>query len=118
MPRPPESANLSRTDTSSTERSDEGGAPARTVAALAVVLEADRLDAGCFVASLDGITRVTIGRGSARRAQRRGSELAVDLPDRRASRPHAALDRERDGFVLSDLGSSNGTFLGDARENE
>ena len=111
MARPPDSANLSRTDTSATERSDADPAPRRAVAALAVVLEADRPGAGSFVVSLDGITRVAIGRGKGRSAERRGSELNVELPDRRTSRPHASVLREGERWVISDLGSSNGTFV-------
>jgi transcriptional regulator of acetoin/glycerol metabolism len=118
MARAADSANLSRTDTSATERSDADEGPRRAVPALAVVLEADRPDAGCFVASLDGITRVVIGRGSERLAKRRGAELTIDLPDRRTSRPHAAVVREGDGWLVSDLGSSNGTFVGGARATE
>src|SRR4051812_2518740 len=113
MARPQDSANLSRTDTSSsTERSDPAGAPVRAVAALAVVLEADRPEAGAFAVSLEGVTRVVIGRGVERRAVRRGAELGLELPDRRASKPHAALDRAEGGFVISDLGSKNGTLVG------
>ncbi len=111
MPCAPDSANLSRTDTSP-ERSDDGEAAASAAPVLAVVLEADRPDAGSFLVSLEGIDRVVIGRGSERRSQRRGAELELHLPDRRTSKAHAALDREGAGFVLSDLGSSNGTFLG------
>src|SRR5688500_2104607 len=110
MRRPPDTANLTRTDTSPTERSDDNAAPARTVPALAVVLEADRPGAGCFAASLEGVTRVVFARGSERRAQRRGAELTLELPDRRTSKPHAALERDGEGFSITDLGSSNGTF--------
>jgi sigma-54 interacting transcriptional regulator/FHA domain-containing protein len=113
MTRLSESASLSRTDTSTTVSSDASDAEAREIAALAVVLEADRPDAGSFVVSLEGVSRVVIARGALRRAQRRGAELTLELPDRRVSKPHAALERAAGGFVLSDLGSSNGTFADD-----
>jgi transcriptional regulator of acetoin/glycerol metabolism len=112
MARPPGTTSVSRTDTSPTDRSAEAAAPARAIAAIAVVLEADRPDAGALVASLEGVRRVVIGRGAARRAERRGAELTVELPDRRISKPHCALERSAGGFVVADLDSSNGTFLG------
>jgi transcriptional regulator of acetoin/glycerol metabolism len=102
----------SATDTSSTERSEASEGSSRVVQALAVVLEASRPDAGSFTVSLDGVNRVDIGRGPDRRATRRGAELRLDLPDRRISKLHARIERAPEGFVLSDEGSSNGTFLG------
>jgi transcriptional regulator of acetoin/glycerol metabolism len=107
----PESSR-SKTDTSDTDRPGDSDASPPAIPALAVVIEAARPEAGCFAASLQGIRRVIIGRGSDRRALRHGSELSLELPDRRASKHHAALERAGDGFMLSDLGSSNGTFLG------
>jgi transcriptional regulator of acetoin/glycerol metabolism len=103
---------VSRTDTSPTERSAEGDAPARRTPAIAVVLETDRLEAGCFVASIERVCRVLLTRGEERGARRNGAELTLELPDRRISRPHAALERDGSTFALRDLGSSNGTFLG------
>lgn len=108
----PDSATLSRTD-ASTERSDGAPVALRKRPALAVVLEAERPDAGALILPLDGVTRVVIRRGSERRAERRGAELLLDLADRKVSKPHASLERSGDGFTLSDLGSSNGTFVGD-----
>ena len=88
------------------------GKASRAVATLVVVLEADRADAGSFAVSLEGIHRVVLGRGE--RAPHppywRGDRARS--PDRRASKPHAALERMGDGFVITDLGSSNGTFVG------
>jgi len=58
-------------------------------------------------------TRFQIGR---RRAGiGRGADNAVRLPDSEASRFHAALEWAETGFVLSDLGSVNGTFLNGAQ---
>jgi transcriptional regulator of acetoin/glycerol metabolism len=105
-------STISKTETSVTEGSGTTSAPPPALPALAVVLEAARPDAGCFACSLQGVTRVVIGRGDERRALRRGAELRLELPDRRASKRHAALEPSGEGFVLSDLGSSNGTFVG------
>jgi len=46
-----------------------------------------------------------------------GRDESVDLPitSPAISRRHAKLTREGDGFVLEDLGSSNGTFVNDQR---
>jgi DNA-binding NtrC family response regulator len=118
MPRRPDPASLSKTDTSPTERSDGVATPARLAPALAVVLEGDRPDAGCFIVSIAGVTRVVLSRGGTRRAGMVGGELIVELPDRRASKSHAALAWEGDQLVLSDLGSSNGTFVGTFADRE
>ena len=115
MARRPESQPSSTTDTSPTERSDnDDDRPRKRTAALVLVLEADRLDAGSLAVSLDGVRRVVIARGNERAARRKGDELTLELPDRRTSRPHAAIEREREtgAFILTDLGSSNGTFVG------
>ena len=57
-------------------------------------------------ASLDGVARVALGRAST-------SDVVLDSP--LVSRSHAELRREGDGFVLADLGSTNGTFVGGER---
>ena len=41
----------------------------------------------------------------------RSSENAFPIPDRRLSRRHARIERDALGFVLTDLGSANGTWL-------
>src|SRR5207244_814634 len=41
----------------------------------------------------------------------RSTTASVRLTDREVSRKHSQIDREDDGYVLRDLGSSNGTFL-------
>jgi len=118
MARPSDPVSWSKTDTSPTDRADDDVTASRGCAAIAIVLESARPDAGCLVASLEGVTRVLIGRGVERRVARSGQELVIELPDRRISRFHAAVERDDGGFVLSDLGSSNGTFLGDVAVNE
>ena len=42
----------------------------------------------------------------------RGVECDVVIKDVKASRKHCRLVRKEDGFVLEDLGSKNGTFVG------
>jgi len=45
---------------------------------------------------------VTIGRSS---------DNAFPIPDQRLSRRHARIERDELGFLLTDLGSANGTWL-------
>jgi adenylate cyclase len=45
----------------------------------------------------------------------RSTTASVRLTDREVSRKHSQIDREGDGYVLRDLGSSNGTFLNGKR---
>jgi class 3 adenylate cyclase/pSer/pThr/pTyr-binding forkhead associated (FHA) protein len=45
----------------------------------------------------------------------RSPETTLALPDSKASRRHAVIRRQGDGFVVSDLGSANGTFLNRAK---
>ena len=45
----------------------------------------------------------------------RSTTASVRLADREVSRKHSQIDREGDGYVLRDLGSSNGTFLNGKR---
>lgn len=44
----------------------------------------------------------------------RGNDQDVCLPDRKISSAHALLERTRDGFLLTDLGSTNGTYVNGA----
>ncbi len=44
----------------------------------------------------------------------RGAECDLTVADRQVSRRHARIRRARDGFVLEDLGSKNGTHLNGA----
>lgn len=48
----------------------------------------------------------------------RHSECNLSIADSRLSRKHAKIDRIGDFFVLSDLGSSNGTFINGKRLSE
>jgi pSer/pThr/pTyr-binding forkhead associated (FHA) protein len=42
----------------------------------------------------------------------RGSEADIQIDEPSASRRHAAIERTPEGFVLRDLGSTNGTYHG------
>src|SRR5687768_4871379 len=105
MSRREESRGHSVTDTASTLSTDDVTKPGRNIPALAIVLEADRADAGSWVVSLDGVASVSLQRGRERRAERVGDELVVSIPDRRMSKPHARLDIAGRGSTLRDLGS-------------
>lgn len=41
----------------------------------------------------------------------RGADCEIILPERQVSRHHARLERRREGYILLDLGSKNGTFV-------
>lgn len=43
----------------------------------------------------------------------RGDDCDVRITDNSVSRRHARIERDVDGFVVSDLGSTNGTFVND-----
>ncbi|MFT3700047.1 MAG: sigma 54-interacting transcriptional regulator [Kofleriaceae bacterium] len=75
--------------------------------ALAIAFDCDRPTASPIRMSLARSETVLIGRGDARAMT--GSR--VELPDRWASREHARLTREGDGWVLVDCGSKNGTWV-------
>jgi len=56
--------------------------------------------------SLPERTTIVIGRGVG---------CDVVLKDVKASREHCKLTRKDGGYILEDLGSKNGTFVGDVR---
>lgn len=45
----------------------------------------------------------------------RGSDTEIRLSDRGVSRRHARIEAEGDDLILSDLGSTNGTYVGEER---
>lgn len=45
----------------------------------------------------------------------RGDESHVCIPDDQVSRLHAQIELTPDGYLLTDLGSTNGTYLNDKR---
>ena len=45
----------------------------------------------------------------------RGKDNQIRLEDNQASRRHALIRRQAEGYLISDLASSNGTFVNGAR---
>jgi transcriptional regulator of acetoin/glycerol metabolism len=82
---------------------------------LVVLLECDRPTAGGARFSLEGVDRVTIGRGDARTAARYDEAgvrtLDVRVPGRSMSSSHARLVRVGEGWAIEDQGSRNGTWV-------
>ena len=82
---------------------------------LFLVLEADRPGAGGARYALEGVDEVLIGRGPKRAAERGTFEgrrrLTVRVPGQWMSSAHTRLVLEKDGWVVEDAGSKNGTFL-------
>jgi len=95
-------------ETQSTER-----AP-RTAGFLVRLLDADAPAAGSSWHSLDGIERVTIGRGPEHAATRVDRTLALAVPDPRMSEQHAALEWRGDAWSIRDLQSKNGVRVNGA----
>lgn len=111
-----ESAKFVTTDEAA---EDERGARIPLEPYLFVVLHCDRPLMGGARYALSGVDEVTLGRGStryARRTQEAGvSVLAVELPGTTLSTRHARIVREREGWVLQDTGSKNGTLCNGER---
>ena len=83
----------------------------RTEPSLAIVLEGERLLAGGMRVSLEGVKEVRFARGESRTWKNEGGSATLEVPDPRMSGRHARLVRELSGWVLEDLGSTNGTYL-------
>ncbi|MBX3187151.1 MAG: sigma 54-interacting transcriptional regulator [Labilithrix sp.] len=100
-----------------TQRDDLGaGAPPLRSPVLYVVLEGERPLSGGLRASLANVKEVRVGRGSARSWSVDTSGVAtLEVPDPRMSGKHARLVREDGGWLLEDLGSTNGSFVFGAR---
>jgi DNA-binding NtrC family response regulator len=86
---------------------------------LFVVLESDRPLSGGARYALDGIDEIVIGRGRERGAVREVSagvrRLLLRLPSRRLSSVHARIQRRAAGWVASDEGSTNGSYVNGER---
>ena len=93
------------------------GETAERAPALFMVLEAERPLSGGARYSLMGIESVTLGRGRARHASRSddGRSLDVHAPGRWISSRHAELRAVGREWVLTDVGSRNGTFVNGRR---
>ncbi len=82
---------------------------------LFLVMEGQRPLAGSARYDLRDVVEVTIGRGAARSAVRKplagGVGLTVRVPDKLMSGVHLRLSRSEGGWLLEDLGSTNGTLL-------
>jgi transcriptional regulator of acetoin/glycerol metabolism len=105
--------------TSDAKRASKAGVGLTHSPYLLVLLECDRPLAGSARFALSGVDRVLLGRGDARAAnplRDRGMvTLDVRLPARSVSTRHARIIRMRDGWVLEDIGSRNGTFVNGKR---
>jgi len=100
-----------------TQRDDLGALPGGERApVLYLVLEGERPLAGGLRASLAGIKEVRFARGASRTWKVDADGTAtLEVPDPRMSGRHARLVREDDGFLVEDLGSTNGTFVAGMR---
>jgi DNA-binding NtrC family response regulator len=82
---------------------------------LFVVLECGRPLAGGASLRIEGVEEVVLGRGATRGAalqtENGRKRIALTIPDGRMSQRHASIARTKEGWVLSDLGSTNGTFV-------
>jgi DNA-binding NtrC family response regulator len=92
---------------------------ARAVTYLVLAIECDRPAMASARYSLEGVDRVTLGRGperSARRTKERGIvTLDVRVPAAAMSTSHARLTRTARSWALEDLKSTNGTFVAGER---
>ena len=84
---------------------------------LYLALECDRPSSLSVRFSLADVSRIEIGRGTARAWDKSPVDgLRIDVPDRHMSSSHATLRREADGsWVLEDCGSKNGTLVNGTR---
>jgi transcriptional regulator with GAF, ATPase, and Fis domain len=86
--------------------------------ALVVVIDGEHVADGGFIVPLDGVSRVTIGRGDQRQIDVLSASprvLRLSLPDRKVSSTHATITIEGARAILRDEGSTNGTYVGDRR---
>jgi hypothetical protein len=93
----------------------DGAGPHRVEAAqLFMVLHRDDVRRPGSRHVLAGVQRVHIGRGTSS-ARRVSTGLTIAIDDDRASRAHVELRALRGGWVLSDTGSRNGTWVNGER---
>jgi DNA-binding NtrC family response regulator len=99
-----------------------GAEPTFVAPYLVLGLECERPLAPSLRLSIAEVDEVELARG-AERSHRRTSEggrarLRLEVPDGWMSGNHARLERREGGWILSDGGSKNGTFVGGARVTE
>ena len=93
------------------EHGDSGRLGPRPEPVLVLALECGRPRAGSIRLRLGDLTAVNLGRGTERRADRAGSELAIRVPDKWMSSRHARLEPSFGRWVLTDTESKNGTIV-------
>ena len=106
------------------ETFDDSHAPLRASATFVAtdlirIMECDRPLGGGARYSLDGVDRITLGRGDTALARRSTASgivtVDVRVPARSMSTAHARIVRVAGDWVVEDLGSKNGTFVDGAR---
>ena len=78
---------------------------------LVLVLECGRPRAGSVRYRLSDLTVVALGRGSARRAEKAGTELTIRVPDKWMSSKHARIEPSFGRWMLVDTESKNGSIV-------
>jgi serine phosphatase RsbU (regulator of sigma subunit) len=97
---------------------DDGDWSERTLTLRVPIPRAQALEIGHFLAFMqaDELRRVPIGPSGLTIGRVAPCDLAIPAPD--ISRRHCRIDLDGDWAVLTDLGSTNGTFVGDQRVTE
>ncbi len=98
-------------DTRTLQLGKRGARPSRSW--LVIVLESQRPLAGGRRHTLEGVEQIRLGRGSTPDA--RGRVLEVRVADPAMSQEHARIARLGGRWVIEDLGSKNGIFVGERR---
>jgi DNA-binding NtrC family response regulator len=99
----------------STDTALSGGARARGAEwALIVAMDCQRPELAPLRVPLGGVEEVELGRGDARRVERAGARMRVELPSRWMSGRHARLVCGGAGWTVEDAGSKNGTRVNGA----
>lgn len=92
--------------------------PPQTAPCLFLQIECDRPLAGPARYLLHDVVRVLFVRGSERRAEIHDGLLRIQVPDVAVSAEHAELRKQDRGWVVKDIASRNGTFVGSRRVEE
>ncbi len=111
-------AELTVRETQAGEAANAEPRAARRGDVLFLLLEGQDTRSGGARIDLAGISEITIGRGSPRAIRHDGGTLRITLEDPQISSRHASITRAGQAFKLRDVGSTNGTFVGDERVSE